>query len=102
MAKGGVTTLVTASHDIDDEDLERIQGVARVPMGRGEIRVQCEHTREVCDLNEEGRESESSGEVARGRGRDEESGSGSERSDEVRTLVSEKKMGSREDLCACK
>jgi hypothetical protein len=95
MAKGGVTTLVTASHDIDDDELDRITGGARVPMGLGEIRVQCEHTREVCDLNEIVRESESSGT----RGRDEESGSGS---DEARTLGSEKKMGSREDLCACK
>jgi hypothetical protein len=50
MAKGGVTTLVTASHDLDDDDLDKISGGP--PMANNVIKVQCEHTREVIDLND--------------------------------------------------
>lgn len=70
MAKGGVTTLVTASHDIADEEIDRIGGF---PMANNVIKVQCEHTREVVDLNDAGSEGES-----------------------------EKRSGSEEDLCECK
>ncbi|EPE25457.1 hypothetical protein GLAREA_01369 [Glarea lozoyensis ATCC 20868] len=59
MAKGGVTTLVTASHDLDDDDIEKISGM---PMANNVIKVQCEHTREVVDLNDSrGLESSGSG-----------------------------------------
>jgi hypothetical protein len=83
MAKGGVTTLVTASHDLHDDDLDRISGGP--PLANNVIKVQCEHTREVVDLNDN---------LGVGVGIELESGS-----DEMGSAKG--RSGSTEDLCGC-